>query len=954
MYDMSELAKNNLRLKTVLNDPMGVKMYTLSNGLKLFLSTNKNEPRIFTNIVVRAGSKYDPDDCTGLAHYLEHMMFKGNSNIGALDWEKESVMLEKIAELYEMHKFESDPEKRAEIYREIDQTSFEAARLVAANEYDKLSSALGARATNAYTWVEQTVYVNDIPSNEIERWMKLESERFSGLALRLFHTELETVYEEFNISQDKDIRKALFALNKLLFPTHPYGTHTTIGEGEHLKNPSHRSIQRFFSTWYVPNNMGIVLAGDFDEAEVIKLAEMYWGTNMSHELPKLEFEVQTPYDAPRRQEVLGQEAELLLVGWRLPKASDKSSIVAELIGSMLYNGQAGLIDIALNNHQKVLKCQMWTQLHEDYSMLMAYAQPRQGQSLEEVEQLILEQVDVLRQGTYPDWLLQAVVTNLKLNEIKYLEKNETRVAAITSAFTMGLDWDSYCSRFDRMSAISKSDITEFCNAHLGAHAVVYKKTGTDPNVVKVAKPPITPIELNRDDMSAFTKSFLQQESQPIKPEFIDFESAIERKTLQRGVTLNRIQGNIPGFFELHYIYEMGKLSDRTLGIAVALLPYLGTDKYSSEQLQQEFFKLGLYFKVSCNDDRTYISLSGLEENLEAGVQLLEHVLHNAVTNQEALKNVVDDAIKTFENNKKNREFILRTAMLSYAKFGIDSPFSNELSEQELRGLVDTELLNKIKQLSEFAHDILYVGAHNMEDIADIAARNHRLNAPLKDVIPPTEFLELETDSKVYFVHHPMVQADLLLLSKGNLGFQLDEYLMAEFYNDYFGYGLSSIFFQEIREARALGYSASAVYSSPSKNERSHYLQAYVGTQPDKIQDALPAMKTILEDMPLSLPQLEQTRLSIIKRIESERIKGSHIFWKYLGNLKRGYRHDIRKDLYLKMQQFNPSELQEFHSIHVKKRNYNLLVLGNRDNIDLEYLSKWGELIELKHEDLFRS
>lgn len=231
--------------ETFPNDPFEVSKYTLSNGLKLFLSINKDEPRIFTNIAFRAGSKYDPADTTGLAHYMEHMLFKGTTQIGALEWEKESVMLEKISDLYETYRSTDDEEKRKEIYAEIDRLSYEAAKLVAPNEYDKLVSALGADNTNAYTWVEQTVYVNDIPSNELERWMMLEAERFKVLALRLFHTELETVYEEFNIGQDSDTRQAANAMRELLFPRHPYGTQTTIGKAEHLRNPSMKNIQNF-------------------------------------------------------------------------------------------------------------------------------------------------------------------------------------------------------------------------------------------------------------------------------------------------------------------------------------------------------------------------------------------------------------------------------------------------------------------------------------------------------------------------------------------------------------------------------------------------------------------------------------------------------------------------------------------------------------------------------------
>jgi zinc protease len=282
------------KFETVANDPLGVMMYTMSNGMKIYLSVKKDEPRIFTNVAVHTGSRNDPSDCTGLAHYLEHMMFKGTSQIGALNWGDESKMLKEISDLYEQHKNTTNPELRKELYAKIDAKSGEAARMVAANEYDKLVSSMGAKATNAYTWLDQTVYVNDIPSNELERWMRLESERFKMVVLRLFHTELEAVYEEYNISLDRDFRKVMKVQNEVLFPTHPYGTQTTLGRGEHLKSPSHEQIYAYFSKYYVPNNMAIVLSGDFDPDKVVELAEKYFGSYQTKLVDRPTFGAQAP------------------------------------------------------------------------------------------------------------------------------------------------------------------------------------------------------------------------------------------------------------------------------------------------------------------------------------------------------------------------------------------------------------------------------------------------------------------------------------------------------------------------------------------------------------------------------------------------------------------------------------------------------------------------------------
>ena len=277
--------KNGYPYETVTNDENNVRVYTLKNGLKVYLAQNFDAPKIQTYIPVRTGSNNDPEDNTGLAHYLEHMMFKGTSKIGTSNWEKEKELLDEISELFELHKAENNPEKKKLIYKKIDEVSQKASKFAIANEYDKAISSLGATGTNAHTWFDETVYKNNIPSNELEKWLKIEKERFSELVLRLFHTELESVYEEFNRAQDNDARLVQYALMELLFPTHPNGQQTTLGKAEHLKNPSMKAIHKYFDEYYVPNNYAIVLVGDLEFDETIKLVDEYFGKFEYKELP---------------------------------------------------------------------------------------------------------------------------------------------------------------------------------------------------------------------------------------------------------------------------------------------------------------------------------------------------------------------------------------------------------------------------------------------------------------------------------------------------------------------------------------------------------------------------------------------------------------------------------------------------------------------------------------------
>ena len=347
--------KNGYTYETVKNDQSGVRVYTLKNGLKVYLAKNDDAPRIQTYIPVKTGSNNDPSDNTGLAHYLEHMVFKGTSHLGTQDWEKEKALLTQISDLYEQHKAEKDPEKKKALYKKIDEVSQEASKYAIANEYDKAISSLGATGTNAHTWLDETVYKNNIPSNELEKWLKVEKERFSELVLRLFHTELEAVYEEFNRAQDNDGRLVNYAMMEALFPKHPNGQQTTIGTSEHLKSPSMVAIHKYFDTYYVPNNMAVVLVGDLDFDKTIKMVDQYFGTFKYKELPMKKMVSEEPMTSVVSRTVKSPSTPRMTLAWRTDSYGTQDSRLADVVAEILSNnGDAGLIDLNINQKQKTL------------------------------------------------------------------------------------------------------------------------------------------------------------------------------------------------------------------------------------------------------------------------------------------------------------------------------------------------------------------------------------------------------------------------------------------------------------------------------------------------------------------------------------------------------------------------------------------------------------------------
>lgn len=944
--------QKSYKYETVEGDPLNTRIYTLDNGLKVYLSVYENEPRIQTAVAVRTGGKNDPAENTGLSHYLEHLMFKGTNKYGTLDWEKEKVYLEQIDSLYEVHRKLADPEERAEIYAIIDSVSYEASKYAIPNEYDRMLSILGARGTNAYTSVDETVYINDIPANQLERWAEIESERFRKPIFRLFHTELETVYEEKNMSLDNDSRKVMEALMLGLYPSHPYGTQTVLGSQEHLKNPSIIDIRDYFYSRYVPNNMAVVMSGDFDPDEVIRMVDKHFGKLESKPLDEYIFPKQEVTEVVEK-EVYGPESETMRIGFKFPGIGTHENEMAVITNQILSNRTAGLIDLNLNQSQKVLSAGSFVYSKNDYSSHIFYANPKQNQSLEEVKDLLLNEVENLKQGNFDEWLLDAVINNLKINEIRGLQSNWGRNNAMVHSFVKHIDWEDYVKRFERYENITKQDVIDFANENYNDnYVVVYKRQGKDESVLKVEKPQITPVVINRDVKSDFYTMIEGMEVDNIEPVFVDYEKDIDEQELFDKIPLLYQENDENQLFTLYYVLEMGNNHDPLLSMAVSYLEYLGTEEYSPAEIKQEFYKLGSRFNVSSGDERTYVYLSGLEENFDKSLELFEHLLAECEPNEEALENLKRDIIRQRNNDKFNKRNIFWTALFNYGMYGENSPLLRQLSNDELMEVTSNQLLERLKNINSYEHIVLYRGARGKENLTTKLEEEHIV--PVKFMpIPDEDYFDVieREDRNVFVVDYDMQQVDLLLLSKV-ADYNEDYYVPINLFNEYFGGGMSSIVFQELREGMGLAYSAFARLTIPNRTDKSHVIFSFIGTQSDKLGDALGAMNGLLENMPESESSFEAAKDAIIERIRTQRITRTSIFFDYLNAKKLGYEYDKRKDLYEQVPDLDFASLKEFQEELVKGNEYDLLVLGKTENLDMETLEKFGKVHKLTLEEIF--
>jgi predicted Zn-dependent peptidase len=971
------VAPKEYRYETAPNDPLGVRVYKLANGLTVYLSDYKNAPRIQTYLAVRAGSKNDPATATGLAHYLEHMVFKGTSKLGTKDWAKEKPELDKIEALYETYRGQrNDPVARKRTYHQIDSISGVAARYAVPNEYDKLMGSIGAKGSNAHTSNEETVYQEDIPSNQLEKWAAVQSERVQEMVPRLFHTELEAVYEEKNRGLDSDFSKEFEALNASLYPTHPYGTQTTIGTIEHLQNPSITEIKKYFGQYYVPGNMALCLSGDLDYDQTIRVIDKYFGGLASKPAPTFTAPVEKPITAPIVKEVVGPQSENVMLGYRFAGKASRDGLRLRMLDKILTNGQAGLFDLDLNQQQKVLQAQTFADLNDDYSTHVLYGTPRQGQKLEEVQALMLAEVAKVKRGDFPDWLIPAIVNNEKLSRTKSYESNEARASAMYEAFIERVSWADYLKQNEDFATITKAEIVKFANDNYGQNYVaVFKRTGEDPNKVKVVKPAITPVPANRDAASAYYKEVSALPSTELKPVFIDYKKDIQTADIKPGLPLYYTKNTENGLFSLFYIIDLGTNNNPLLDIATDYLQYLGTGQYSAAQLQQEFYKLGCSFAVSSSQDRVLISLSGLDSNLEPAMQLFEQLLNNPRPDAAALKNQVAGILKQRQDAKLNKGVILNQAMLNYAKYGPRNPFTSVVPEAQLKALKPEQLTALLKSLPTYEHRVLYYGPRYLKNpkkdpskefivqahdewgntvysVSGAIYHLHKTPASLKPTPPAKDFAEQPLkDKKVYWVDYKMVQAEILFLTKGDI---YDRTLAptVALYNEYFGGGMGSIVFQDLRESKALAYSAMSRYANADKTGRSNYILSYIGTQSDKLPEAMAGMEGLLTDMPLADANLAIAKQSIRNSIATDRITHEGVLLSYERARRLGLDYDLRRDVYDQTQNMTFAELQKFQQAKIRGQNQVILVIGAKDRLNFKELAKYGTVQQLTLKEIF--
>ena len=950
-FQWKEASSGGYTYKYVTNDPAKARFYTLKNGLTVILSPTNKDPRIQAYVAIKAGSKTDPATNTGLAHYLEHMLFKGTDKYGSLDWSKEKVELEKIDALYEQYNSTKDEVQRKAIYKKIDSVSGVAAKYAIANEYDKMMSAMGAQGTNAFTSFEQTVYTDDVPSASLDKYLAVQAERFRNPVLRIFHTELEAVYEEKNRTLDNDGRKVSETLFSNLFQKHNYGLQTTIGTVEHLKNPSLIEIRKYFNKYYVPNNMGIILSGDFNPDEVIAKVDKTFSYMQPKPFDKYTFQPEDAITAPIVKEIVGPDAENLTIGYRLPGNKDKDALLADLVGQILTNGRAGLLDLNLVKKQKLLRASAFTYSLIDYGILYLSAAPTSGQSLEDVKALVLNEIENLKKGNFDDQLITSIINNIKKNKIYETEKYGDRASVLMDAFTSELDWRDQVAYVNDLSKIKKEDIVAFANKYFGDNYVaVLKRKGESPATVKIEKPSITPVETNPDKQSVFVKTINEMPATAAKPVFLDYKKDIQKSKLGKAEVLY-VPNKDNDIFRLSYRYKIGSLNDKKQGLASQYIQFLGTDKMTAEEISKAFYKIACSFNVSTGEEYTTVNIEGLQENFENAVKLYEEVVNNVKADDKALAALKARLNKARKDAKANKGAILQ-GLTSYALYGSENKFNNVLTNEELNAVTAQELVDRIKNLNNYEQTVIYYGPTPVYNVVSQLKTLHQVPANFAVAAPAKTFKqEVPAKNQVLFADYDMVQAETRWI-RNTETYSPEKTTMVNVFNNYFGGGMGSLVFQTIRESKALAYSTYGYYVQPQKKDQDYYLLGYVGSQADKFNDATVAMNELLTKMPELPKNLELAKNQVKKDIQTERITQDGIIYNYLNAKNLGLTDDIRKKMYETVDKITMADVKKFHQNYFSGKPYTYAIVASEKRVSMDDMKKLGEVKKLSLEEIF--
>ena len=931
-----------------------IREYILDNGLTVWLNEDHSQPKVFGAVVVLAGSKDSPN--TGIAHYFEHMMFKGTDRIGTIDYAAEKVFLDAIEEKYEELATTKNRKRRDEIQMEINELSIRAADYVIPNEFDKLITKYGGSKLNAGTSYDYTVYHNLFSPQYLEQWAELNSERLIRPVFRMFQSELETVYEEKNRRDDMILNRSIERLMEKYFRPHPYA-YSIIGSAENLKNPRLSEMKRFFKTYYVSSNMGLILSGDFDTQRALPIIERTF-SRIPRGVPDATPIV--PIRPFRGRERTSIKIPLPLLkavalGFRGVPANHPDQPALDVAAGILNNSNGtGYLD-RLMVERRLMGAMIGGESFNEAGFIGIVAVPRLSHTCRSAERMIWREVERVKQGDFSDEIFNSLKREQLRRHLTELEDIDSRSQIMVRLFSQGKTWADYREELSRAEALTKEDVVRVANKYFGANYLfVKKKTGRYPKE-HLAKPGFAPIVPKHADASSAYSEWLDRiPVQEVRPRFIDFERDVRTLRPADGLTLYVTPNRVNNIFTLKLSYAIGRIEEPRLKLLTSYIPLLGTATLSFDAFHTRLQTLGSTLDMDANEHCLNLKITGFDTTFDETLALVSTFLAGVHPDDAKLKTLIDDArVAEKAFFKSNNE--VAEALFEYIQYGPASQFLTRPSLRQVKQTTGRELVDLFRHALRRTCTAHYCGTLPPERVAERTLRAFTPDARLATAAPYRDLVHYDRP-RVFFYHMPDVFQNIIYAYMPCEPVpDLTERHTADLFSLYFGEGMSSLMFQEIREYRSLAYYTSGAYRLPPYRlaDRPTRFVAYLSTQCDKTIDALEVLDALINQMPEHPERIDALIRTEINRVNNAYPGFRDISTRIADFRRDGYTADPNRALLDNIRRMTMDDITRFYRSHVRGRTPVYVVVGNAHRIDKRRLSAFGEFTRVHHRDFYR-
>ena len=934
-----------------------VKEYRLENGLTVWLNEDHSQPKVFGAVVVKAGAKDCPD--TGIAHYFEHMMFKGTDRIGTLDYESEKVLLDSIAMKYDELAMTEDTAARARLQKEINELSIRSSEYVIPNEFNRLINRFGGSGLNAATSYDATIYFNTFSPQYMVQWAEINSERLINPVFRLFQSELETVYEEKNMYGDFIGGQVMDTLMARYFGPHPYA-YPIIGSTKNLKNPRLTEMHKFFEDYYVASNMALILSGDFDAQQVMPILEKAFSRIRSGNAPKQEKVMLPPFNGRETMKVKFPIPfiKAMGLGFRGVSANHEDQVALNIAVNLLNNANGtGYLDKLMVEHKLMGALAINESMNEAGILAVAIMPKLLIQSYSSAEKMVWDEINRVKNGDFSDEMFNSLKLEQKRQYASSLENIDSRATIMMNLFSQGKSWNDYLNEVARIESITKEDVVRVAQKYFSNNYLcVTKSTGKYPkdNLPKPAFSPVVP--RNADASSSYAKQLEKIPEQQVAPRIIDFEKDVKTSKLTPLVTLYTTPNPLNDIFTLNISYGIGALEQPELMQLTNYLQLLGTESLSFEQFRSRLQSIGSTLAFDVTPDAFVMKVTGFDNHIDETMKLVGDFIRHAKADDKKLRQIVDDAKvseKAFFKSGDN----VASALLEQVKYGDQSRYLRKLSLSQIKKLKGKDMLAIYDKVRSVQCDLHYCGTLPVEKVIGTI----RQHLPLERTTVASNspyYRELKQYDRptVFFIDMPdMAQSIVYGYVKGDPVDDKASRHASRLFSVYFGGDMSSLMFQEIREFRSFAYRTSGRYQLPNHAHKgtAESFTAMLSTQSDKTLDALGVLDSLIREMPLKPERVEAVKQTLVNRINNDYPPFRNLSEKVASARMEGFDRDPAEEFLRDIATMDMQDISRFYREQISGRPVVYVIAGNRKHIDMKKLAEYGTIRKVKKKDIYK-